>query len=157
MYYSTHGPGGKGEVVVENGGLVELNGYIAVYSNSLIRIDGGRTQSKYIGMETNAVFQAVLRASDANGGALMTATDQVRLWGATLELERGSDFTPVPGDVYTLIEGPLHATINRFSWNGAPLQNGDIVKVGGTTFKVGYTANAVTLTVRQVGTVIRLL
>jgi T5SS/PEP-CTERM-associated repeat protein len=158
-YYSlgTYGPGGKGEVVVENGGLVDLNGYVAVYSNSTLRIDGGRTQSGYIGIETGAVFNAVLRQGDANGTALMTASTEVRLWGATLAVELGTDFVSVPGDVYTLISGPLHTSINRFSFNGARLQDGDVIQAGGTTFKVGYTANAVTLTARQTGTMIRVL
>lgn len=163
LYYITggvpgvYGPGGRGEAVIEDGGLVDLNGYIGVYSNSLLRIDGGRMLSARIGLETNAVLNAVLRAGDANGTALMTASTEVRLWGPTLEVERGQDFVSVPGDVYTLISGPLNATINRFSHDGAVLQDGDLIKVGGTTFKVGYTSNAVTLTVRQTGTMIRVL
>lgn len=163
LYYITggvpgvYGPGGRGEAVIENGGLVDLNGYIGVYSNSLLRIDGGRMQSARIGLETNAVLNAVLRAGDANGTALMTASTEVRLWGPTLSVERGEDFVAVPGDVYTLISGPLHASINRFTYDGAVLQDGDLIKAGGATFKVGYTSNAVTLTVRQTGTMIRVL
>jgi|GEM_PF-2452261 len=152
-----YGPGGRGEAVIENGGLVDLNGYIGVYSNSLLRIDGGRMQAARIGLETNAVLNAVLRAGDANGTALMTASTEVRLWGPTLSVERGEDFVAVPGDVYTLISGPLHASINRFTYDGAVLQDGDLIKAGGATFKVGYTSNAVTLTVRQTGTMIRVL
>ncbi len=45
----------------------------------------------------------------------------------------------------------------RSAINGACLEDGDIIEAGGTTFKVAYTANAATLTVRQTGTVIRVL
>lgn len=151
---STYGPGGKGEVVVENGGLLSLNGYIGVYTNSTLRIDGGHTQSAYVGLETNAVLNAVLRAGDANGTALMTATTEVRLWGATLNVELGQDFTPAAGAVYTLISGPLHATLNRFTYGGSRLQDGALITVGTRTFKVNYTANAVRLTLRSTGTAI---
>ncbi len=157
LYYKGYGPGGKGEVVAENGGLVRLNAYLSVYPDSTLRIDGGRTESAYIGLETNAVFNAVLRAGDANGSALMTATSEVRVWGATLNLQLGADFARHGGDVYTLISGPLHATLNRFTYNGSRLQDGDVIEAGGTEFKVAYTANAVTLTVRQTGTLIKVL
>ncbi len=157
LYATGYGPGGKAEAVIENGGLVSLNYYLGVYSNSTLRIDGGRTESAYIGLETNAVFNAVLRAGDANGSALMTATSEVRLWGATLDLDLGADFARHGGDVYTLISGPLHESINRFTYNGSRLQDGDVIEVGGTEFKVAYTADAVTLTVRQTGTLIRVL
>jgi hypothetical protein len=165
LYYSsgTYGPGGKGEVVVANGGLVVINGYIGVYTNSTLRIDGGRTQCARIGFETNAVLNVALRAGDANGTALMTATTdpllsaEVRIWGAKLEVELGQDFAPVAGDVYTLISGPLNATINRFTYGGAVLEDGAIIQVGGTSFKVGYSATEVTLTVRRTGTMIRIL
>ncbi len=161
-YYSEgsigHGPGGKGLATIENGGRVEIDGYFAVYSNSTLRIDGGRTHSGQIGLETNAVLNAVLRQSDANDIALMTANGEARIWGATLVIERGTDFTPIPGDVYTLItSGSLNENIKRFSYNGATLQDGDLIEVGGTTFKVGYTATDVTLTVRCVGTLITIL
>jgi T5SS/PEP-CTERM-associated repeat protein len=157
-YYGSYGPGGKGLAVIENGGLVDLNGAIGVYSDSTLRIDGGHTQSSTIGLETNSVFNAVLRQEDANGTALMTASGEVRIWGATLAVECGSDFTPVAGDVYTLITaGSLNSTINRFSYDGRVLQDGDLIKSGGTTFKVGYTANSVTLTVHCAGTVILVL
>ncbi len=156
-YDTVYGPGGKGEAVIENGGLVSLNAYISVYPNSKLWIDGGRTESAYIGLDTNSTFNAVLRAGDANGSALMTATSEVRLWGAKLDLGLGADFAQQAGDVYTLISGPLHATINRFTYNGSRLQDGDVIEVGGTSFKVAYTANAVTLTVRQTGTLIKVL
>ncbi len=157
LYATGYGPGGKAEAVIENGGLVSLNALIGVYSNSTLRIDGGRTESATVGFETNAVFNAVLRAGDANGSALMTASSEVRLWGATLDLDLGADFTRRGGDVYTLISGPLHATLNRFTYNGSRLQDGDVIEAGGTAFKVAYTADAVTLTVRQTGTLIRVL
>jgi T5SS/PEP-CTERM-associated repeat protein len=165
LYYSsgTYGSGGKGAVVIENGGLLTLNGYIGVYTNSTLRIDGGRTQCARIGLETNAVLTVALRAGDANGTALMTATTdpllsaEVRIWGAKLDVELGQDFRSVAGDVYTLISGPLHATINRFTYGGEALEDGAVIQVGGTSFKVGYSATDVTLTVRRTGTMIRVL
>jgi T5SS/PEP-CTERM-associated repeat protein len=163
LYYPGYGPGGKGEAVIENGGLVALNGYIGVYTNSTLRIDGGRTQSARIGLETNALLNVALRAGDANGAALMTAaTDpllsaEVRIWGAKLAVELGQDFKPVAGDVYTLISGPLHATLNRFTYGGSVLQDGSLLQVGGTRFRVSYANNAVKLTVRPSGTMIGVL
>ncbi|MFA7174876.1 MAG: hypothetical protein WC340_15990 [Kiritimatiellia bacterium] len=158
VHSSGYQSGCKALTVIENGGQVEINGTVAVFPDSTLRIDGGRMHSDKIGLDTNAVFNTVLRSGDANGTALMTATGEVRIWGATLAVEKGLDFVPVSGDVYTLITADaLNSTINRFSYDGSVLQDGDLIRVEGTPFKVGYTANAVTLTVRNNGTVIFVL
>ena len=146
----------QGLVSVESGGLVEVeNGDFVVYSNSTLRIDGGRIQSVKSDLQSHVVFNAVLWQGDANNTALMTASGEGRIRDAVLTVEKGADFVYKPGDVYTLMTAsPLHATYNRFAYDGSVLQDGDIIDVGGTIFKVGYTANTVTLTVRQTGTLI---
>jgi T5SS/PEP-CTERM-associated repeat protein len=149
----------KAELTVDHGGRVSVNGRIIVYSNSTVRVNGGRIEtSNVIGLEEGSQFHATLTAGDANSTALMAASSEVRIWGAELVVELGADFTPVADDVYTLISaGTLSAPYNRFSCGGLVLEDGAVIQAGGTTFKVGYTANAVTLTVRQTGTMIRVL
>ncbi|MDZ4197947.1 MAG: hypothetical protein U1E27_01535, partial [Kiritimatiellia bacterium] len=115
---------GNGTLIVENGGLVDAGaGRLAVFSNSLLRIDGGRALTTQLGMETGSVFNVVLNLGDANADALLTASGEVRLWGATLQVELADGYAPAVDDVFTLKSfGTLNSPYNRFSYGGSILE-----------------------------------
>ncbi|MDZ4198244.1 MAG: hypothetical protein U1E27_03065, partial [Kiritimatiellia bacterium] len=140
---------GQGLLVVEKGGLVDMGiGAIGLFSNSTVRVDGGRIRSGQLGMETGSVYNAVLRLGDADADALITVAGEVRLWGATLNVELGDDFLPVVDEVYTLIDAvTLNLLYNRFSFNGAILEDESVFTVNSTEFRIDYAPTQVLLTV----------
>ncbi|MDZ4198712.1 MAG: PEP-CTERM sorting domain-containing protein [Kiritimatiellia bacterium] len=141
---------GEGLLVVEDGGLVQVDSRISLFSNSTIRIDGGRTISSNIGMETGSVFQVVLGLADANAAqALMTSSGEVRIWGATLDVQLADGYTPAVDDLFKLIDGSAFDSqvINRFSMNGSILADESTFSVGATDFRIDYFGGDVFLTV----------
>ncbi|MDZ4199545.1 MAG: hypothetical protein U1E27_09700, partial [Kiritimatiellia bacterium] len=138
-----------GTLIVEKGGLVDAGaGRLAVFSNSLLRIDGGRALTTQLGMETGSVFNVVLNLGDANADALLTASGEVRLWGATLQVELADGYAPAVDDVFTLISfGTLNSPYNRFSYGGSILEDEATFTVGSTDFQIDYFNNNVYLTV----------
>ncbi|MDZ4197991.1 MAG: PEP-CTERM sorting domain-containing protein [Kiritimatiellia bacterium] len=140
---------GEGRMVIEKGGTVESSNGLLVFSNSTLRIDGGTAQAVRFGMETGSVFQAVLNLSDANAAGLVIASGEVRLWGASLDVQLADGYTPSEDDVFKLIDGSVFDSqvINRFSRNGSILEDESTFSVGSTEFKIEYFGGDVLLTV----------
>ncbi|MDZ4199592.1 MAG: PEP-CTERM sorting domain-containing protein [Kiritimatiellia bacterium] len=138
---------GQGALIVEKGGLVDINGLLGVFSNSSIRIAGGRTTSAQIGMDTGSVFNVVLQLSNANSTGLMTATGEVRLWGAELAVELADGYSPNVDDVFTLIDGAFFGVTSRFSRGGTLLEDESVFMVDSTQFRIDYFGGDVLLTV----------
>lgn len=133
---------GKGLMIAENGGRIETASRLLVFSNSTVRVDGGQIHANQIGMESNSVFNAVLRLGDANSTtALMTATDQVRIYGATLDVRIGSDFVYNYGDKYLLMRSEnLPGGIGFLDMAGNLIEDDTNVTLDGQLFYYSYFA-----------------
>ncbi|MDZ4198167.1 MAG: PEP-CTERM sorting domain-containing protein [Kiritimatiellia bacterium] len=144
-----------GQLTVENGGLVEMNHRIFVFSNSTVHVNGGQIRTvggganSVLGMETGSVFRATLWLGNANSAdALIKADGEVRLWGATLQVELADGYTPQLDDVFMLIDGgTLNSSYNRFSYGGSILEDEATFTVDSTDFQISYFNNDVFLTV----------